>query len=155
MAEQLVRCRKCGKVFDANQGGCYDRTLQGYLCGACMNTLSVRGRKMPSTGGTVAKLAFGALFIVTAFTMDDAGGLGVSIIIGLALIAWGLLPWLRIRREQTAAQQSAAAERERLRAEKREAEQRELSEQKICPACGAPTKGRVCEYCGTPLPRSK
>ena len=62
----------------------------------------------------------------------------------LALIAWGVVPWLTAKKKREAA--AASAEAARIAAE-----QQRLNEPKLCPACGATTKGLRCEYCGTPL----
>jgi hypothetical protein len=112
--------------------------------------------KRPSVGGAIAKIAFGVMFIGVSFgapgEADRASFLVVSLALGLAMIAWGLLPWLRIWREEKRrrlAEERQRAEAARLRAE-RKAEKE--NEPKICPNCGAPGRGRVCEYCGSALP---
>ena len=105
-----------------------------------------------SQGAMIAKIAVGALFVISgvttnwaesADTSDPVGTMLFSIIVGLALIAWGVLPWLKAKKKREAAAQKAEAERQ---AE----EFRRLNEPKLCPACGAATKGIRCEYCGTP-----
>jgi len=106
-----------------------------------------------SNGAMIAKLAFGFLFFVSGLTTDWKSQPGVenpvfsmvfSVILGLALIAWGLIPYLNARklRAEAAAKKEAA-----LRA----AEEQRMNTLKICPACGARTKGDRCEYCDTPL----
>lgn len=103
-----------------------------------------------STGAMIAKIAVGALFLISGLTTDwheygeDLGPMLISILIGLALIAWGVVPWLTAKKKREAAAANAEAARQA-------AEQRRLNEPKVCPACGATTKGLRCEYCGTPL----
>ena len=108
-----------------------------------------------STGAMIAKIVFGTIFLISGVTTDWAaqaepgasnpyGPMVVSLVVGLGLIAWGLIPWLRAKkkREELARQAQAAAQAEAYR---------RANEPKLCPACGATTKGERCEYCGTPL----
>ena len=106
-----------------------------------------------SNGAMIAKIVVGALFLISgittnwseaADTSDPVGTMIFSILVGLALIAWGLIPWLTAKKKREAAAVKAEAER-------RAAEERRLNEPKLCPACGATTKGLQCEYCGRPL----
>ena len=104
-----------------------------------------------SQGAMIAKIAVGILFLISGLTTnwtetseDPLGPMLISILVGLALIAWGLVPWLNAKKKREAAAAKAEAERQA-------AEYRRLNEPKICPACGAATKGIQCEYCGTPL----
>ena len=156
MAKHMVTCLSCGKRFDANRGGYYLKSRQRYLCPKCgkehnrevkeerADVREAQTGMRQSMGAMIAKIAVGALFFFVAFTMDSAGSVIVGLVIGLALIAWGLLPWLlpRLRAKKDAEAEAAAAraEAERL-----------ANEPKICPACGAHTKGEKCEYCGSPL----
>ena len=99
-----------------------------------------------SKGAMIAKIAFGALFLLSGLTTDwasdETGAMLMSILLGLALIAWGLVPRLKAKKKlaEAAAQAEAARQAE---------QQRLLNEPKLCPACGATTKGKCCEYCGT------
>ncbi len=106
-----------------------------------------------SRGAMIAKFVFGVLFLISGVTTnwseqsdvsDPLGPLLMSIILGLALIAWGLIPLLSAKKKLAAAEAQARAARE---AE----EYRRMNAPKVCRACGATTKGIVCEYCGTPL----
>ncbi len=107
-----------------------------------------------SGGAMVAKIAFGVLFLISAVTTDwkndpdtalnPLGPMLISVVLGIALILWGLIPWLTAKKKREAAEKRAEAERQA-------AEYRRLNEPKLCPACGATTKGVTCEYCGTPL----
>ena len=112
--------------------------------------------RRPSTGGTIAKLVFGVILAGTSFgdpgDSDPVYFLVVGLAIGLGLIAWALLPWLSVRKqEKRLAAQEEERKRELARIRAEEKAERE-SEIKICPACGATSRGKVCEYCGTKLP---
>ena len=106
-----------------------------------------------STGAMTAKIAFGALFLISGLTTNwseradvanPVASMLLSIVLGLALIAWGLIPRLKADRIKAAAAKAKEAE---LEAQRLQAE----NEVKVCPACGATTRGLSCEYCGTPL----
>ena len=105
-----------------------------------------------SRGAMIAKFVIGALFLISGLTTnwtnespsDPLGPMLISIVLGLGLIAWGLIPLLSAKKKLAAAEAQARAAQE---AE----EYRRMNEPKVCPACGATTKGTVCEYCGTPL----
>ena len=156
MAKHMVTCMGCGKRFDANRGGYYLKSKQRYLCPKCgkAHNREVKEEQADvreattgmrqTTGAMIAKIAVGAMFFFIGFTMDSFGSAITGIVIGLALIAWGLLPWLmprlKAKKEAEAAAAAARAEAERL-----------ANIPKICPACGAHTKGAACEYCGAPL----
>ena len=111
--------------------------------------------KKPSVGWMIAKIALGVMFIGVSFgdpgESDGAAYLVVGLALGLALIAWGLIPWLRFRKEEKRREE----EKDRQRAEevRRREEEREARENRVyvCPGCGATGKGKVCEYCGTKL----
>ena len=112
--------------------------------------------KRPSIGGTIAKAAFGVIFMSVSGSdpgeSDPIGFVVMCLTIGLALIAWALLPWLAFRREE---KRRAAQEEERRREERqRRAEEKAERENaiKTCPNCGATGRGKVCEYCGSRLP---
>lgn len=56
-------------------------------------------QKVPSIGKTIAKVAVGALFIVLG--LDDFRDLTFfmfCLVIGVALIAWGLIPYMQAKR---------------------------------------------------------
>ena len=157
MAKHMVTCMSCGKRFDASRGGYYFKSKQRYMCKKCgrehnreikEEQADVREEKTgmrQTTGAMIAKIAVGLLFFFIGFTMDSFGSAITGIVLGLALIAWGLLPWLMPRLK---AKKEAEAEAARLSAEA----ERLANAPKICPACGAHTKGQKCEYCGAPLP---
>ncbi len=51
-----------------------------------------------SMGAMIAKIAIGALFVITSLTMGDAASIAVGMIIGIALIAWGLIPYIKAKK---------------------------------------------------------
>lgn len=149
MQKHMVTCVQCGRQFDANRGGYYNRSSRRYTCKSCArkaqadhNERSTGMRQ--SRGAMIAKIAIGALFIIAGFSSPEGGwSIGyflTALVIGGALIAWGLVPYLKAKKE-------ASAEAE-ARAEARRAAE---NEPKVCPSCGATTKGRYCEYCGSKL----
>ena len=153
--KHIVVCVECGCQFDASKGGHYDSKTRRYTCKSCCRkyNANLRERKTgmkQSMGAMIAKLAFGALFVIVAFTggipkFSEGVGEGITFILtglvcGAALIAWGLVPYLKAKKAiDAAAAQAAAAAFELKNAPKK------------CPACGAMTKGDVCEYCGATL----
>ena len=103
-----------------------------------------------SIGGTIAKIAFGALFLAVGILPDsdmEAGGHAAGIIIGLALIAWGVVPYIIAWREYKEDERDRLAAEARRRAE----EERIANAPHKCPSCGATAHGNECEYCGAPL----
>ena len=97
--------------------------------------------KKPTPSAMIAKIAIGVMFLAVSFTGDlEASGRAVGIVLAAALIAWGLVPYFKAKK----AQEAAAAVRV-------EAEIAQKNAPKKCPACGAMTKGDVCEFCGTAL----
>ena len=106
--------------------------------------------KKPGTGAMIAKVAFGCIFIAVGVAPDpefEAGARAIGIILGLALIAWAVLPYIGWKKRHKAV------------IEEIEREEQEIAEMKAalknkprkCPNCGATTKGTVCEYCGSAL----
>ena len=59
--------------------------------------------KKPSPVATAIKVVAGLLFIIMAFDMDDST-IAVSLVIGLALLAWAFLPYRRFQQELQDAQ---------------------------------------------------
>ena len=144
--KHMVICRECGKQFDANVGGYYDKNDRRYVCKKCGTTLQKEYRKevkerqaavreertgmRQSFGAMIAKIAAGALFIVTGFSSPEGGWtLGyflTAVVMGAALIAWGLLPYLKAKKAKEDKQEKA----------------------KVCESCGATGTGETCDYCG-------
>ena len=145
--KHLVICVQCGRQFDARKGAHYDPQTRRYTCKSCLKKYNgdVRERSTgmrQSKGAMIAKIAVGVIFLIVALTSGelDLAGRGIGVVIAAALIAWGLLPYLKAKKEREAADaQAAAAEFARKNALRK------------CPACGAMTKGDVCEYCGAAL----
>ena len=84
-------------------------------------------------GFTILKVAFGVMFIFTGITMDMQSFF-VSLVLGIALIAWGLLSYGNGKKE-LAAMEKKKVDSKRLVARK-------------CPGCGAEFVGDECPYCG-------
>lgn len=59
--------------------------------------------KKPSLVATAVKAFVGLLFFIMAFDMDDST-IAVSLVIGLAFLAWAFLPYRRFRQEMQDAQ---------------------------------------------------
>ena len=143
-AKHLVICERCGRQFDANKGGRYNSNTRRYTCKSCLKQISGDARERStgmrqSTGAMIAKIAIGVMFLVVAVTSKELDGpsRGVGIVLAAALIAWALIPYFKAKKaKEAAAAQAAAVQFEIKNAPKK------------CPACGAMTKGDVCEYCG-------
>lgn len=175
MARHNVTCVKCGLVFDASEPGfSYDEFSRRYTCPECTERNRIaaieyaakrkiwekeaaaerekqearrrrqdreaaiekkkQSAKMKqSIGAMIAKIAVGCLFLVVSFGMDNAGEVCVGLILAAALIAWGFVPYFMAKKKQ-----------EELR-------RKEARRKKVCPACGATTRGDTCEYCGSDL----
>lgn len=155
--KHYVSCVRCGLQFDASRGGfSYDEDSRRYTCPDCVKRMrrereeykksrakrereeAVEKQKQSATmkqslGAMIAKIAVGCLFLVASFGMDNAGEVCVGLILAAALIAWGLVPYFMAKKKQ-----------EELR-------RKEARRKKVCPACGATTRGNVCEYCGSDL----
>lgn len=153
--KHMVICVQCGRQFDARKGAHYDPQTRRYTCKSCVKKYNgdVRERQTgmrQSKGAMIAKLAFGAIFVISAFgafaeglkesVATAIGSLLVGLVLGAALIAWALLPYFKAKKDREAAAARAAAEDFARR-----------NAPKKCPACGAMTKGENCEYCGAPL----
>lgn len=145
--KHIVVCRECGRQFDVNKGGYYDKLSGRYTCKSCGKRINgdVRERSTgmrQSKGAMIAKIAIGVIFLIVSLSSGelDAAGRAIGIVIAAALIAWALLPYFKAKKDrEAAAARSAAEEFARRNAPKK------------CPACGAMTKGDNCEYCGAAL----
>ena len=156
MATHMVVCINCGKTFDANKGGYYDRSIRRYTCDACAKGIKrtrirakyevdAREREAAtgmrqSKGFMAAKIIVGALLAICSVFMSRVITILVFLAAGAALIAWGLVPYFngkKIMKERAAEKAAAGSEGS--------------DALKICSCCGAQTKGPTCEYCGTPL----
>lgn len=140
--KQWRYCGRCGCRFDLDRGGYYENSTGRYTCKTCAKTVNtVPVQKRQSTGAMIAKIAFGALFIATSFSANDAESpitfFMTALIIGGALIAWALVPYFQ---EKKAAKQEALDQLMEM--------QEEFNAPKTCESCGATGTGDVCEYCG-------
>lgn len=148
-SKHMVTCRECGRRFDANFGGYYNKTSQRYTCKKCGDKLKKAYRKenkskqvaereertgmKQSFGAMIAKIAIGILFISTGFSSPEGGWTFsyflTALVIGAALIAWGLLPYINATKSKTAEKETV----------------------KVCESCGAIGTSSFCEYCGKKL----
>lgn len=156
MAQHPVICVNCGKQFDANRGGYYNRSTKRYTCKACANAAKKRAAAVSSekkaverqaaTGtrqsktAMIIKIAVGALFILCSPSMSGVAETLLALAVGAALIAWGLIPYFRGKKELKRREEEKAA-----------ADRYVANLPRTCPRCGANTKGDVCEFCGSPL----
>ena len=166
MAKRMVICVDCGRRFDAEaEGAKYDPSSRRYQCMECAQKEEARvkqrrienaGRadfsniKKQKPGAMIAKIVFGILFVCVGMFGGDMefGARMVGIFLGLALLAWGLWPFLMAKKAIDEAKKRQQAEIDRQAAE----EAAKLNKPWTCPACGAKTKGAACEYCGTEKP---
>lgn len=107
----IVTCHACGQMFDTFRGGYYNAGTAQYTCRKCGRGGNpvVRGIRIgmrQTVVGMVLKILFGALFL--SISMSPAEGTEwdisyflVCVVLGAALIAWGVIPWLKARREQS------------------------------------------------------
>ena len=145
-SKHFVICAQCGKQFDANRGGYYNSKSRRYTCKACgkAHQAAVREQRTgmkQSMGAMIAKIAFGILFVLAGFSSPE-GGWSIeyfltALVVGGALIAWGLLPYLKVYKEKRAEELS-----------KRKAADQQSNSIKTCTSCGATGFGDFCEYCG-------
>ena len=155
----FVSCHVCGQTFDTFRGGYYNAGTAQYTCRKCGRSAdsALRGIRIgmrQSGGGMVLKLLFGALFLSVSMspaegTEWDISYFLVCVVMGAAMIAWALVPWLKARREQDSLCEQDARAAARLEAQRKRAAR--AVKPKICPGCGATGTGTVCEYCGTRL----
>ena len=106
--------------------------------------------KKPSIGAMIAKIAFGLIFIMIGIMPDDEFDMGarsMSIIIGLALIAWAIAKYVSWHKQRDLIMHEIEREEQEINELKSALNNRARK----CPHCGATSRGRVCEYCGSPL----
>ena len=106
-----------------------------------------------SIGKMIAKIAAGLFIIASMFSGNDVqfSTVAVGLVVGLALIAWAIVPYLAEKKREKAMQDRLAATEEKRRRELEAQLKAEAEKPKYCSKCGATTKGKVCEYCGSPL----
>lgn len=166
MAKRMVICVDCGRRFDAEaEGARYDPSSRRYQCMDCamkeeaaMKRRRIENAGRPDMSGVkkqkpwalVFKVLFGIMCIIICFTEPDMeiGPRILALICGLALLAWAGFPFYKAKKAIDAANTRQQAEIARQAAE----EEAILNAPWTCQACGAKTKGAVCEYCGTAKP---
>lgn len=124
MAKHIVTCVKCGRKFDANEGGVYYPESHRYACKKCVDNQKAaqaereKARKAEerkakaderekntgmrqSVPAMIAKIAAGVVVLISSFSLLTQGSVtefivGVAIAAGLA--AWGLVPYLKAKK---------------------------------------------------------
>ena len=159
MAVSLVKCSRCGRVFDPVAEHCLlDQKTHVYTCANCLapgsapasrsvfSAPAASAKKPRSKTGSYLRVIFGILFLMAAFnSVNDGDNVWFTcFIIGAGLLVWQFWPKLmqlfRKRREEVRVQRETEAHAAR-----------EAARQKICPHCGAAGAGTVCAYCGMPF----
>ncbi len=98
--------------------------------------------KRPGIGAMIAKAAFGAIFFIMAFDMDELSSVLLSVLLGAVFLFWAWYPFWKY-------QHAVRAESESGDHPMREADAPvPKSAKRFCPFCGAPMSGDTCEYCG-------
>ena len=104
--KHIVVCEVCGRQFDANkERGSYDPDKRRYTCRTCcraMNKPAPKAKKSADPGkisaAMIIKIVIGVIFFFTAFTLDTAAEIVVGIAIGVGLIAWALVPYIKAKK---------------------------------------------------------
>lgn len=162
-------------------GARYVSDKQRYMCGSCARKLksaekakqkaekedrqrsiidAVASGEMNEDQATIASHKPGkgkmiaGIIVAAVGIFGFAGGSGQGIAYFLSciiilLIGAGLLTWHFISDKKF--KEAVQAERERSLSERQAVMQRQKNQTKTCPNCGGITKGRYCEYCGSPL----
>ncbi len=95
-------------------------------------------KTLPSIAEMLFKVIIGALFFAIGFDMESVEDVLICAILGFAVVLWGILPYVIARKRER--------ERRNLISASAEAE---ISMVRICPHCGATSRGGRCEYCGS------
>ncbi len=172
--KHLVICAQCGRQFDANSGGYYDRQSRRYTCLRCGNAIrreynnvrkaesAERKRALAdereqktgmrqSTASMILKIAFGILFIYVGFTSKSTF---TGLIIGVGLLAWGLVPYIKAQAKRISASKVAfpatGMDRKSKSVPAKSVPTQSVPNDYtwICRWCGATTSGNTCEFCG-------
>ena len=99
--------------------------------------------KKPGLGTAIAKVTFAALFIIMAFDMDDGVSLLISLVLAAALLFWAAFPFLKYRKNVQAAEYTVSTPAPAM-----PEKPSKVLGNRLCPFCGAPMTGNVCQYCG-------
>ena len=123
MGKHIVTCVKCGRQFDANEGGVYYPESRRYACKRCVDkqkskqTEESKARKAAerkakadkreretgmrqSKTAMLAKIIVGVLFLFCSLPLAMQGNISsfvCGLVIAAALIAWGLVPYLKTK----------------------------------------------------------
>lgn len=124
MKKHIVKCVKCGRQFDANEGGVYYPESHRYACKNCVDKQKAkqaeeaRARKSAEreakadereekTGmrqtraAMLAKILVGVLFLVCSIPFISQGNTPAfvcGLAVAAALVAWGLVPYLKTKK---------------------------------------------------------
>ena len=124
MGKHIVTCVKCGRQFDANEGGYYLPESRRYVCKRCSDNQKAeqkeraRARKAAEskaeadereriTGmrqtktAILVKITIGILFFICSIPLAVGGNIPsflCGLIISAALVSWGLIPYLKAKR---------------------------------------------------------
>ena len=148
-SKHMVICEECGRRFNANYGGYYNRKTRRYTCPQCGKAERADARQAltgmrQSKVAMALKIIFGVLFVAAGFSSPSEGwSFGyflTALAIGGALLAWGLVPYVKAKKAEKMKEE-----------ELREIDEFLANAPRTCPHCGARTKGNFCEYCGSPL----
>lgn len=123
MSKHYVICVKCGRKFDADEGGVYYPESHRYACKNCVDKQKAKqaeaareqkaaerkaeaDERERNTGmrqtkaAMLAKIIVGVLFLVCSIPFISQGNIS-SFVCGLAvaaaLVAWGLVPYLKAK----------------------------------------------------------
>lgn len=123
MKKHIVTCVKCGRQFDANEGGAYYPESRRYVCKRCVDKQKdiqkeqakarkaaereaeadererVTGMRQSKTAMLV-KIVVGVLFLFSAVSLAVQNNIPAflcGLVIGGALVAWGLVPYLKAK----------------------------------------------------------
>lgn len=158
-----VVCKICGRQFDFKKaGGVYDGNR--HICKSCSKKVvpsqTVTGdmgyyTQNKSWFKTNWKIIFGIFFLIGGFgNIGQDGQAAISgIIIGAVLVVAHFYPAIktaRLKKAETKADLEAKQREADLRTRVMEL-QAKAEEPKRCKTCGATTKGKICEYCGSLL----
>ena len=99
--------------------------------------------KRPGIGAMITKATFAAMFIIMAFDMDDLSSVLISLLLSAVFIIWTVFPFLKYRQNIQAIKDTSD-----VSPASSSSTQPHIVGHRICPHCGAPMSGDVCEYCG-------
>lgn len=156
-----VVCKYCGRLFDyGKEGGGFDGNK--YICISCLKTT----RSQQKINGDLVhisqnqswfkrnwKILFGVFFLIGGFGNigENVQSALFGIIVGAVLTYAHFHPQIKAIRLEKAEKAAELEAREAELKAKRAEVQAVAEEPKRCKACGATTKGKICEYCGSLL----